>query len=145
EAHPRAVLRRLLENDRAADVCVVAIDREALEADLVDTVALIARGVAGHHAHRAGSALPGDEAEGVRAHTLAGGKTGHAGRGTDDVPEVGIHALAWRRDGHGFVDIGWELGHSRRIPSPVGVVQRGYPTSAATSAAPSERRRRGRR
>jgi len=39
------------------------------------------------------------------------------------VPEVGIHALAWRRDGHGLVDIGWELGHGRRIPPPVGVVQ----------------------
>src|SRR5215475_1225074 len=63
EAHPRAVLRRPLENDRAADVCVVALDWEALEADPVDAVALIARGVAGHHAHRAGGALPGDEAE----------------------------------------------------------------------------------
>ena len=32
----------------AADVGVVALDREALEADPVDAVALIARGVAGH-------------------------------------------------------------------------------------------------
>src|SRR5262249_50340511 len=115
EAHPRGGLPRLLENDRAADVGVVALDWEALEADPVDTVALIARGVAGHHAHRASRALPGDEAVGVGAHALAGGKIGHAARRTDDVPEVGVHPLAWRRDGHGLVDIGWELGHGCRI------------------------------
>src|SRR5262249_59462364 len=68
EAHLRAVLRRPLENDRAADVGVVALDREALEADPVDAVALVTRRVAGHHAHRAGGTLPGDEAVGVRAH-----------------------------------------------------------------------------
>src|SRR5262249_39272990 len=78
ESHPRAVLRCLFENHRAADVGVVALDREALEADPVDAVALIARGVAGHHAHRPGGALLGDEAVGGRAPTPAGGKLGDA-------------------------------------------------------------------
>src|SRR5262249_9761629 len=78
EAHARAVLRRPLENDRAADVGVVALDWEALEADPGDAVALIARGGAGHHAHRAGRALTGDEAVGVGVHALAGGQIGHA-------------------------------------------------------------------
>src|SRR5262249_47888531 len=78
EAYPRAGFRRRLENDRAADVGVVALDWDALEADPVDAVALIVRGVAGHHAHRASGTLPGDEAVGVGAHALAGGKIGHA-------------------------------------------------------------------
>src|SRR5262249_53765214 len=74
EAHPRAVLRRPLENDRAADVCVVALDWEALEADPVDAVALIARGVAGPHPPPGRRRAPGRRSGGVGAHTLAGGQ-----------------------------------------------------------------------
>src|SRR5262245_21170065 len=140
EAHPRGALRRPLKNDRAADVGVVALDWETLEADPVDAVALVVRGIGGHHAHRAGGTLSGDEAVGVGPHALAGGKIGHAARRTDDVPEVGVHTLAWRRDGHGLVDIGWELGHGRRIPLAARVVQSPRPPGAGASSSATPHR-----
>src|SRR5262249_38784768 len=108
-------------------------DWEAVEEDPVDAVAFIARGVAGHHAHGAGGTLPGDEAVSIGARALAGGKIGHAARRTDDVPEVGVDALPWRRDRDGLVDIGWELGHGRRIPLPARVVQGPRPPGAGWS------------
>src|SRR5262249_52977906 len=77
ETHLGATVPRTLEHHRAADVRVVVLDRDALEADPVDAVAFVARRVACHHAHRAGGALPGDEAERIGAHALAGREVGH--------------------------------------------------------------------